>query len=115
FRQARIAGHRPLRSDDAHIRNRIVTWAPLICCSVPSCIKVLMHPWAKRGSAGLPKRAILRLALGQIQVAGSTASLILLIGGGVCRPAIWAVTLTGLVSLISVLIFQVIWRGKTED
>jgi hypothetical protein len=74
-----------------------------------------MHPRAKNESAGLPKRAIVRLAIGQIQVAGSTASLILLIGGGVSRPAIWAVTLTGLVSLVSVLIFRVIWPEKTED
>ncbi len=58
------------------------------------------------------RRAILRLTLGQLQVIGATATLVLLLQGGLSAPAIWAAALTAVVSLTSVLLFRVIWRDK---
>ena len=59
-------------------------------------------------------RVVLRLVLGQAQVIGATITLVLLIQGGVSDRAIWVVVLTGLVSLISILLFRVIWREKPK-
>ncbi len=59
-------------------------------------------------------RAILRLALGQAQVIGATITLVFLLQGGVSARVIWGVILTGLVSLISILLFRVIWREKPK-
>ena len=45
---------------------------------------------------------------------GATITLVLLLKGGVSDRAIWCVILTGLVSLVSVLLFRVIWREKPK-
>ncbi len=58
-------------------------------------------------------RAILRLTLGQLQVIGATAALVLLVQGGVSAPAIWAAALTAAVTLTSILLFRLLWRDKT--
>jgi len=57
----------------------------------------------------------LRLAFGQAQVIGATATLVLLLQGGVSAPAIWAAALTGIVSLTSILLFRVLWREKRKQ
>jgi len=59
-------------------------------------------------------RAILRLALGQAQVIGATVAVALLIQEGVSAPAIWAVVLTGIVSLTSILLFRLVWREERK-
>jgi hypothetical protein len=56
------------------------------------------------------RRALLRLALGQLQVAGATAALLLLLEGGPSPPALWAAGLTTLASLASILLFRLVWR-----
>lgn len=53
-------------------------------------------------------RAVLRLVLGQAQVIGATATLVLLLQDGVSAPAIWAAVLTGIVSLTSILLFHTV-------
>ena len=74
-----------------------------------------MHAAHTKSAAVQPRwRAVLRLALGQAQVIGATITLILLIQGGVSAPAIWGVILTGLVSLVSILLFRLIWREKPK-
>ena len=65
------------------------------------------HPTSRR-------RAILRLAFGQLQVMGATATLVLLLQGGVTAPAIWAAALTAAATLTSILLFRLIWRDKSK-
>ena len=60
-------------------------------------------------------RAILRLAFGQAQIIGATATLVLLLQGGVSAPAICAAVLTGVVSLISILLFRVVSRVSKKQ
>lgn len=60
------------------------------------------------------RRAILRLAFGQLQVMGATATLVLLLQGGVTAPAIWAAALTAAATLTSILLFRLIWRDKSK-
>jgi hypothetical protein len=60
------------------------------------------------------RRAALRLVLGQAQVIGATVALVLLLQKGVSAPAIWAVVLTGIVSLTSILLFRVRWREERK-
>ena len=74
-----------------------------------------MH--ANGNSAALQPRwrALLRLALGQAQVIGATITLVLLLQEGVGPRVVWGVILTGLVSLLSILLFRVIWREKPND
>jgi hypothetical protein len=74
-----------------------------------------MHAQPKKEAVQPPRRAILRLALGQAQVIGATVALVLLLQGGVSAPAIWAAVLTGIVSLTSILLFRVVWREKKRQ
>jgi len=60
------------------------------------------------------RRAVLRLILGQAQMIGATATLVLLLQGGVSAPAIWAAVLTGIVSAISILLFRLVWREERK-
>jgi hypothetical protein len=60
------------------------------------------------------RRAILRLALGQLQVIGAMAALVLLLQGGVSKPAIWTALFTGIVALTSILLFRIAWREKRK-
>ena len=60
------------------------------------------------------RRAVLGLILGQAQVIGATAALVLLLQGGVSAPAMWAAVLTGIVTLASILLFRLVWREKTK-
>ena len=62
-----------------------------------------------------PKRAFLRLVVGQVQVIGATIAVVLLLRGGVSARAIWAVVVTGIVSLISLLLFRVVWKRKQKE
>ena len=57
-------------------------------------------------------RDILRLVLGQAQVIGATITLVFLLQGGVSARATWSAVLTGAVTLVSILLFRVIWRAK---
>lgn len=73
-----------------------------------------MHAHPKSAAVQSRWRAILRLALGQAQVIGATITLVFLLQGGVCSRAIWGVILTGLVSLVSILLFRLAWREKSK-
>lgn len=73
----------------------------------PNSVHASEHPTPR-------KRAILRLAFGQLQVIGATTALVLLLQGGLSAPALWAVVLTGILSLTSILLFHLIWREKTQ-
>lgn len=94
--------------------HQFVTWPPLTCLSVPAQIIRTMHAHPKSAAVQPRWRAVLRLVLGQAQVIGATITLVLLLKGGVSDRAIWCVILTGLVSLVSVLLFRVIWREKPK-
>jgi len=66
---------------------------------------------AERPNVHERRRAILRLLLGQSQVVGATATLILLVQQGVTPTVIWAVAITGLLTLASVVLFRMVWRN----
>ena len=72
-----------------------------------------MNSAEKRKEAKPRRRAIVRLVLGQAQVVGATAALVLVLREGASATAVWAVVLTGVVSLSSILLFRVIWREKS--
>ena len=74
-----------------------------------------MHAHPKSAAVQPRWHAILRLALGQAQVIGATITLVFILHEGVCSRAIWGVILTGLVSLVSILLFRVIWKEKPKD
>lgn len=57
-------------------------------------------------------RAILRLVLGQAQVIGATITLVFLLQGGVSTRVTWSAVLTGIISLVSILLFRVIWQER---
>ena len=57
-------------------------------------------------------RAILRLVLGQLQIIGATAGLYFLATTGVSALAIWAVCITGAVTVLSLYLFKVVWPDK---
>jgi hypothetical protein len=92
--------------------HQFVTWPPLTCLSVPAQIIRTMHAHPKSAAVQPRWRAILRLILGQAQVVGATITLVFLLQGGVSTRSIWGVILTGLVSLVSILLFRVLWREK---
>ena len=71
-----------------------------------------MNSRGKTADAKHRRRAILRLVLGQAQVIGATAALVFVLREGVSAHALWAVALTGVVSLTSILLFHVVWREK---
>ncbi len=73
-----------------------------------------MHAHPNSAAVQPRSRAILRLALGQAQVIGATITLVFLLQGGVSPRVIWGVILTGLVSLVSILLFRLIWREKLK-
>jgi hypothetical protein len=73
-----------------------------------------MHADGNSAPAQPEWRAFLRLVLGQTQVIGATITLVFLLQGGVSARTIWGVILTGLVSLVSILLFRVIWREKPK-
>jgi hypothetical protein len=73
-----------------------------------------MHAHPKSAVVQPRWRAILRLALGQAQVFGATITLVFLLQGGVSALAIWGVILTGLMSLVSILLFRLVWREKPK-
>jgi hypothetical protein len=73
-----------------------------------------MKPPLKAEGAQSRSRAVLRLVLGQAQVIGATAALILLLRGGVSTPAIWAAVLTGGVSLTSIVLFRLVWNEQRK-
>ena len=60
------------------------------------------------------RQAVLRFILGQAQVIGATVAVVLLLQEGVRAPAILATVLTGIVSLISILLFRVVWRERRQ-
>jgi hypothetical protein len=64
----------------------------------------------KRPNARERRRAILRLLLGQSQMVGATATLILVIQQGVTPTALWGATISGLITLVSLVLFRVVWR-----
>lgn len=72
-----------------------------------------MHANSTKDPAQPRWRIFLRLALGQLQVIGATTTLVLLLQGGLSPPPIWAAVLTAIVTLTSILLFRLIWRGKT--
>ena len=94
----------------SHIRNLAAFDLP----SVPAQITEAMHAKTKSAAVQPRWRANLRLALGQAQVIGATITLAFLLQGGVSAPAIWGVILTGVVSLVSILLFRLIWREKPK-
>ncbi len=61
------------------------------------------------------KRALIRLAFGQLQIIGATAALVLLLQTGLSAPAVWAAAITAALSLTSILFLRVLWRDKTRD
>ncbi len=73
-----------------------------------------MKPPLKAEGAQSRGRAVLRLVLGQAQVIGATAALVLLLRGGVNAPAIWAAVLTGGVSLTSIVLFRLVWSEQRK-
>jgi hypothetical protein len=73
-----------------------------------------MHAHSNKQAVQPRWKAFLRLAFGQAQVIGATATLVLLLQGGVSAPAIWAAVLTGIVSLTSILLFRILWREKKK-
>ena len=73
-----------------------------------------MHAHSTKEAAQPRWKARLRLAFGQAQVIGATATLVLLLQGGVSAPAIGAAVLTGIVTLASILLFRLVWREKRK-
>lgn len=61
------------------------------------------------------RQAHLRLALGQVQMAGSIIAAVLLVLNGVSPPVIWVVVVTSMMSLISIVLFQITWREKSKN
>jgi hypothetical protein len=94
----------------SHIRNLAAFDLP----SFRAEIIGTMHAHPNRAAVQPRWRAILRLALGQAQVIGATITLVFLLQGSASARAIWGVILTGLVSLVSILLFRVIWRDKPK-
>ena len=52
------------------------------------------------------RRAVLRIVLGQLQIIGATVGLLLLLGTGVSGWTAGVITGTGLISLVSWLLFR---------
>ena len=73
-----------------------------------------MNSPRKAEGAQNQRQAVLRLVLGQAQVIGATAAVVLLLQEGVKAPAILATVLTGIVSLTSILLFRVVWREQRK-
>ena len=73
-----------------------------------------MNSPPKAEGAQIRRRAVLRFVFGQAQVIGATVAAVLLLQQGLSAPAIWAVVLTGIVSLTSILLFRVVWRKQRE-
>jgi hypothetical protein len=82
--------------------------------SFPGQIIQAMHAHPNSVAVQPRWRAMLRLALGQAQVIGATITLVFLLQEGVSDRAIWGVILTGLVSLVSILLFRLVWREKPK-
>jgi hypothetical protein len=82
--------------------------------SSPAQIIKAMHAHPNTAAVQPRWRAVLRLALGQAQIIGATITLVFLLQGGVCARAIWGVILTGLVSLVTILLFRLVWREKPK-
>jgi hypothetical protein len=61
------------------------------------------------------KQAILRLVLGQAQVFGAALAFVLLLLEGPTALVISVTVVTGLVTLVSMLLFRVIWRNRTSS
>lgn len=59
------------------------------------------------------QRAILRLVLGQAQVFGAALAFVLLLEEGPTTPVIAVTVLTGLLTIVSLLLFRVTRRDRT--
>lgn len=68
-------------------------------------------PLVERLNVHERRRAILRLLLGQSQMVGATATLLLLLQQGVTPTVVWAAAITGLLTLVSVVLFRIVWRN----
>jgi hypothetical protein len=73
-----------------------------------------MDPTSGTESGHSHKRAVLHLVLGQSQVMGATFTLVVLFQQGLVPLVIWAAGVTGLVSMISLVLFRFIWREKVQ-
>jgi hypothetical protein len=60
-------------------------------------------------------RAILRLVLGQCQVIGAAATLVLLLQHGPIDLVLWLAGITGLVTITSIVLFRLIWPEKKRE
>ena len=94
----------------SHIRNLAAFDLP----SFPAQTDKAMHAHPNSTAVQPRWRAILRLALGQAQIVGATITLVFLLQGGVSVRTIWGVILTGLVTLISILLFRLVWSEKPK-
>ena len=56
------------------------------------------------------RRSVLRLGLGQAQVFGAVLAFVLLLQQGPTPLVIYITVLTGLLTLVSALLFRIIWR-----
>jgi hypothetical protein len=99
----------------APFSNSIVTWPPLTCSSHIDLIVETMRASPKNESVQPRWRAVLRLVLGQVQVIGAVATFVLLVQGGVTVGVVCGVALSGLASLVSLLLFHVIWKEKPRS
>jgi len=48
-------------------------------------------------------------------MAGSIIAAVLLVLNGVSPPVIWVVVVTSMMSLISIVLFQITWREKSKN
>jgi hypothetical protein len=59
-------------------------------------------------------RAVIRLALGQGQTFGATLAFLLLLQQGTTTLVIFITAITGLLTVVSTLLFRVIWRDRSR-
>lgn len=70
------------------------------------------HTVVKSDSPSPRWRAVLRLMLGQAQIIGAVGTVVLLVQRGPSLLIVWGASLTGLISLISIVLFHVLWKEK---
>lgn len=73
-----------------------------------------MDPVSGKSLPSRRRRAILQLLLGQCQVIGAAAALLLLLQHGPITPVWWLAGITGLVSATSFVLFRFVWPEKTR-
>ena len=93
--------------EDPHFARKFTTWERLTRFSFDffaRCVKseTVWPGW----------RAILRLDLGLAQMIGAASTAALLIQSGVSLLVLWGVVLTGLVTVVNIVLFRVVWREK---